>query len=80
MKHNSSVIRQKGESWNGSNKKTKHTEFCEKRLFLTFWYVKKYLVVKGVIYKKKNSIAWYECLTIVTGVISNDWLIKLAEQ
>ena len=31
----SSVIRQKGESQNGGNKKTKHAKFSEKRTFLT---------------------------------------------
>ena len=30
-----SVIRQKGESQNGGNKKTKHAKFSEKRTFLT---------------------------------------------
>ena len=35
----SSVIKQKGESQNGGNKKTKHAEFSEKRRFLTPWYV-----------------------------------------
>ena len=35
---NSSVIRQKDESQNGDNKKTKHTKFSEKRTFLTSWY------------------------------------------
>ena len=29
------VIRQKGESKNGGNKKTKHPKFSEKRTFLT---------------------------------------------
>ena len=32
---NSSVIRQKGKSQNGGNKKTKHAKFSEKRTFLT---------------------------------------------
>ena len=32
--YNSSVIRQKDESQNGCNKKTKHTKFSEKRTFL----------------------------------------------
>ena len=32
---NSSVIRQKDESWNGCFKKTKHAKFSEKRTFLT---------------------------------------------
>ena len=31
----SSVIRQKGESQNGGNKKTKHVKFPEKQTFLT---------------------------------------------
>ena len=31
----SSVIRQKGESQNGGNKKSKHAKFSEKRTFLT---------------------------------------------
>ena len=31
----SSVTKQKGESQNGGNKKTKHTKFPEKRTFLT---------------------------------------------
>ena len=31
----SSVIRQKGESQNGGNKKAKHTKFSEKQTFLT---------------------------------------------
>ena len=34
----SSVIRQKGESQNGSFKKTKHAKFSEKRTFFTPWY------------------------------------------
>ena len=34
----SSVIRQKGESQNGGNKKSKHAKFSEKRTFLTPWY------------------------------------------
>ena len=33
--HNSSVIRQKGESQNGCFKKTKHAKFSEKQLFPT---------------------------------------------
>ena len=36
--HNSSVIRQKGESHNGCFKKTKHVKFTEKRTFFTLWY------------------------------------------
>ena len=32
------VIRQKGESQNGGNKKTKHANFFEKWTFLTPWY------------------------------------------
>ena len=32
---NTSVIKQKRESQNGGNKKTKHAKFPEKRLFLT---------------------------------------------
>ena len=32
--HSSPVIRQKGESQNGGNKKTKHAKFSEKRTFL----------------------------------------------
>ena len=39
MDHASSVTMQKGKSQNGSNKKTKHTEFSEKRTFLTPCYV-----------------------------------------
>ena len=31
----SSVIRQKGESQNGGNKKAEHTKFSEKQTFLT---------------------------------------------
>ena len=38
-KAKSSVIRQKGESQNGGNKKTKYAKFAEKRTFLTPWYV-----------------------------------------
>ena len=34
----SSVIRQKGESRNGGNKRAKHAKFSEKRTFLTSWY------------------------------------------
>ena len=34
----SSVIWQKGESQNGSNKNTKHAKFSEKRTFFTPWY------------------------------------------
>ena len=34
----SSVIRQKGESQNGGNKKSKHAKFSEKQTFLTPWY------------------------------------------
>ena len=34
-KYNSSVIRRKGESQNGGNKKTKQAKFSEKRTFLT---------------------------------------------
>ena len=34
-----SVIRQKGESQNGGNKKAKHAKFSDKRTFLTPWYV-----------------------------------------
>ena len=30
-----SVIRKKGESQNGVNKKTKHTKFSEKQIFIT---------------------------------------------
>ena len=33
-----SVIRQKGESQNGGNKKTKQVKFSEKRTFLSPWY------------------------------------------
>ena len=33
--HNSSVIRENGESQNGGNKKTKHAKFSKKRAFLT---------------------------------------------
>ena len=36
--YNSSVIRQKGESQNGGNKKTKHAKFSDKKTFLTPWY------------------------------------------
>ena len=32
------AITQKGESQNGCFKKTKHTKFFEKRIFLTTWY------------------------------------------
>ena len=35
------VIRQKGESRNGGNKKTKHAKFSEKRPFLTPWSARK---------------------------------------
>ena len=38
LKNNSSVIRQKSESQNGGNKKTKHVTFSEKQIFLTPWY------------------------------------------
>ena len=34
----SSVIRQKGKSQNGDNKKTKQAKYPEKRTFLTAWY------------------------------------------
>ena len=34
----SSVMRQKGESQNGGNKKVKHAKFSKKRTFLTPWY------------------------------------------
>ena len=33
--NNLSVIRKKGESQDGGNKKTKHSKFSEKRTFLT---------------------------------------------
>ena len=33
--HNTSVIKQKGESQNGGKRKTKHTKFPENRTFLT---------------------------------------------
>ena len=36
--NNSLVIRQKDESENGDNKKTKHEKFSEKQIFLTPWY------------------------------------------
>ena len=36
----SSVIRQKGESQDGGNKKTKHPKFSEKRTFLNPWYAR----------------------------------------
>ena len=32
------IIRQKGESQNGGNKKTKHVKFPEKQTFLTSWH------------------------------------------
>ena len=35
LQHLSLVIRQKGETQNGGNKKTKHVKFSEKRTFLT---------------------------------------------
>ena len=37
LQHLSLVIRQKGETQNGGNKKTKHVKFSEKRTFLTPW-------------------------------------------
>ena len=43
----SSVIRQKGESQNGSFKKTKHAKFSEKRTFLTPWYGHVRVRIKG---------------------------------
>ena len=43
---NPSVIRHRGESQNGGNKKAKHTNFSEKRTFLTPWYTR----VRGVRY------------------------------
>ena len=38
------VIRQKGESQNGCFNKTKHTKFCEERIFLTLWYTDTYFI------------------------------------
>ena len=38
MAGSSSVIRQKGESENGGNKKVKHAKFSEKGTFITHWY------------------------------------------
>ena len=37
---NSSVMRQKGESHNGDNKKMKHAKFSKKRTFHTPWYLR----------------------------------------
>ena len=44
---NSSVIRQKGESQNGYNKKTKHAKFSEKRTFLTPSYIHVRVRIRG---------------------------------
>ena len=38
LSFNLSVIRQKGESQNGGNKKKKYAKFSENRSFLTAWY------------------------------------------
>ena len=46
--HKSSVIRQKGESQNGSNKKTKHAKFSEKTNTSSL----------------RTSIRWYEMFTL----------------
>ena len=42
FQHRSSVIRQKGESQNGENKKTKHAEFFQKRAFLKCSFSRKF--------------------------------------
>ena len=47
MDHALSVTMQKGKSQNRSNKKTKHTEFSEKRTFLTPCYVNLQLRIRG---------------------------------
>ena len=42
---NSSIIRQKSESQNGGNKKTKRSKFCKKQTFLTLLpYYRTYLI------------------------------------
>ena len=55
LKENSSIIWQKGESQNGSLKKTKHTEFSEKRIFLTCLYAQ-VRVYNGLTYWQ--SLLW----------------------
>ena len=46
--HIMSVIRQKGESQNGGNKKAKQAKFSEKRTFLTPWGVRNVLFSKNL--------------------------------
>ena len=41
-----SVIRKKGESQNGGNKKTKHAKFSEKQIFITPWYAQVHVETK----------------------------------
>ena len=61
MDHASSVTMQKGKSQNRSNKKTKHTEFSEKRTFLTPCYVNLTIAYQGVrnVSFRKNWLALF---------------------
>ena len=45
--HHSLVIRQKGESQNGGNKKIKHAKFSEKQTFLIPWYAHVRVRIRG---------------------------------
>ena len=46
----SSVIRQKGESQNGGNKKAKHAKSSKKRTFFTPWYAHVHIIWSDIVY------------------------------
>ena len=60
-----SVIRQKGESQNGGNKKAKHAKVSKKRTFLTPWYAHLRITDEFTSGTSKSLIAIFMILKLV---------------